>query len=65
MLKFIASEVSTDTYINLMDQYHPAYLASDYPPLDRPLQAREYRNALALAAKYGLRRLDHRPARWC
>jgi len=65
VLKFIASEISTDTYVNLMDQYHPAYQASEYPPLDRPLQAREYQNALALAAKYGLRRLDHRPARWC
>jgi putative pyruvate formate lyase activating enzyme len=65
VLKFIASEISADTYVNLMDQYHPAYQASGYPPLDRPLQAREYQNALALAAKYGLRRLDHRPARWC
>jgi putative pyruvate formate lyase activating enzyme len=65
VLKFIAEEISTDTYINLMDQYHPCYRAFDYPPLDRPLEDAEYRRALALASKHGLRRLDNRPSRFC
>jgi putative pyruvate formate lyase activating enzyme len=65
VFKFIATEVSKETYVNVMDQYHPAYQAGQYPPLDRPLQVGEYERALALAAKHGLRRLDRRDTRWC
>jgi putative pyruvate formate lyase activating enzyme len=60
VLAFIAREISPYTYLNLMDQYHPCYRARENPPLDRPLQAGEYETALAMAAKYGLHRLDQR-----
>lgn len=60
ILRFLAEEVSTNTYINIMDQYRPAYRAHEYPPLDRPIQREEYQAALKQAAKYGLRRLDQR-----
>lgn len=60
ILRFLAEEISPDTYINLMDQYRPAYRAHEYPPLDRPLAGEEYRAALELAEKHGLRRLDQR-----
>ncbi len=63
VLAFLAGEVSKDTYINLMDQYHPCYRAMDNPPLDRDLSAKEYEEALQLADSYGLKRLDQRHAR--
>ncbi|HXG52473.1 MAG TPA: radical SAM protein [candidate division Zixibacteria bacterium] len=57
VLRFIAREISPNTYLNLMDQYRPCYRAGEYPPLDRRISAAEYRGARALAARYGLRRL--------
>jgi putative pyruvate formate lyase activating enzyme len=66
VLRFLASQISPDTYVNLMDQYHPAYQARSYPPLDRALEPREYRHVVALAARYGIERLDRRETRrWC
>ncbi len=58
VLAFIAREISLDTYVNIMGQYHPAYRADENPPLERTITAEEYRDALALAEKHGLRRLD-------
>ncbi|MDP3483826.1 MAG: hypothetical protein Q8S05_11015, partial [Sulfuricella sp.] len=58
VLAFLAREISPNTYLNLMDQYYPCYRAYECPPLDRPITAEEYRQALALAERYGLRRLD-------
>jgi putative pyruvate formate lyase activating enzyme len=60
VLRFIAHEISSDTYLNLMDQYRPCYRADEYPPLNRPITAEEYRVAVALAKHYGLQRLDRR-----
>jgi len=63
ILRFLAREISLNTYINLMAQYRPAYRAHEHPPLDRPITGDEYRQAFELADKYGLRRLDQRRAR--
>jgi putative pyruvate formate lyase activating enzyme len=60
VLAFIAREISLNCYLNLMAQYWPCYRAHDYPPLDRPITREEYRSALALAERYGLKRLDSR-----
>ncbi|MBI2961532.1 MAG: radical SAM protein [Betaproteobacteria bacterium] len=62
-LEFLAREVSKRTYLNLMDQYRPCYRAGQYPELNRPITAEEYREALAAAERYGLERLDRRFAR--
>jgi putative pyruvate formate lyase activating enzyme len=65
VLAFLAREISRESYINIMDQYHPCYRAADNPPLDRELTAAEYEEALRLAEKYGLKRLDQRRSlRW-
>jgi putative pyruvate formate lyase activating enzyme len=55
---FLANEISRDTYINVMAQYRPEYLASGHPPLDRPLTRDEWTEAVRLARAAGLRRFD-------
>jgi len=60
VLKFLAEEISTHTYLNLMDQYRPCYRADEYPEIDRPITAAEYGEALDAAARHGLARLDSR-----
>jgi putative pyruvate formate lyase activating enzyme len=62
VLRFLAEEISRNTYLNLMDQYRPCYRADEYPELARPLTQDEYRQALAAAQQAGLERLDHRLA---
>lgn len=60
VLAFLAREISADTYLNLMDQYHPCYRAFAEPLLDRSLLPEEYEQVLRLAEHGGLRRLDQR-----
>ncbi len=58
VVRFIAEEISKDTYLNIMDQYHPCYKAFEHPPLDRRITDYEYKNAVKLALRAGLKRLD-------
>lgn len=58
VVKFIAEEISKDTYINIMDQYHPCFRAFDNPPLNRRITANEYREAIKIAIDAGLKRID-------
>jgi putative pyruvate formate lyase activating enzyme len=60
VLAFLADEISTNTYLNLMDQYRPYHRAREFPEIARPITRAEYREALAIAARHGLARLDHR-----
>ncbi len=65
VLRFLAEQVSPNTYVNLMDQYRPCYRAGDYPEIDRPISQDEYHEVQAAAARYGLERLDeHSAASW-
>jgi putative pyruvate formate lyase activating enzyme len=41
VVDFIADEISTDTYLNIMDQYRPAYNASKYAKLNRRITSSE------------------------
>ncbi|HEY75663.1 MAG TPA: radical SAM protein [Thermoflexia bacterium] len=61
--RFLAEEVSPDTYINIMDQYRPCYRARQHPPLDRPITAEEYAEAVEAARRAGLHRFDKRETR--
>jgi putative pyruvate formate lyase activating enzyme len=63
IVEFLATEISKDTYLNLMDQYRPAYKARDYAPLSRPLQGDEFTQAVEWALEAGLHRLDERRSR--
>ncbi|MBN2307367.1 MAG: radical SAM protein [Candidatus Hydrogenedentes bacterium] len=58
--RFLADEISVDTYVNVMDQYRPCYRAHTMPPLNRRITPAEYAEALRLARDAGLHRLDDR-----
>jgi putative pyruvate formate lyase activating enzyme len=57
VLRFLAREISPDTYVNLMDQYRPCYRATDYPQLDRRISRSELADARTRARRHGLHRL--------
>jgi putative pyruvate formate lyase activating enzyme len=57
-MEFIARELSPDSYVNIMDQYHPQYRAGEFPELDRRITHQEYRQAVEIARKHGITRLD-------
>lgn len=54
VFRFVAEEISKDTYINIMDQYYPAHQAFRYEELSRRITAGEYKKVLSLARDYGL-----------
>ena len=56
--RFLAQEVSTNTYLNIMAQYHPCHRSFNMPSLSRPLHREEFQEALNLAHQQGLNRLD-------
>jgi putative pyruvate formate lyase activating enzyme len=63
VMRYLAQEISTETYVNIMDQYRPCHRAFRYPPLDRRITTEEFEEAVRLAKANGLRRLhQERPA---
>ena len=54
IMKFIAEELSPDSYVNIMIQYYPHYKASKYPELSRRITLGEFQDALAIARSFGL-----------
>ncbi len=58
IVEFLAREISPGTYLNLMDQYRPAYKACDYPALDHRITRVEWETAVRLAHQAGLCRFD-------
>ena len=60
VVEFLAEEISPDTYLNIMDQYRPAYKAHYHSELNRRITNQEYKTAVQWAHKAGLSRLDDR-----
>ena len=56
VINFIADEISKETYLNVMDQYRPAYHADKYPELNRRITTSEYKEVIDYAFSKGLRR---------
>lgn len=54
IMRFIAKEISEDTYISLMSQYLPYYKASGYPEISRRLKNSEYEEAKKILEQYNL-----------
>jgi putative pyruvate formate lyase activating enzyme len=62
VMRFLA-ELSPQTYVNVMAQYHPCHRAWEDAKLANALTMREYRDAVQAALDAGLKRLDKRPLR--
>lgn len=63
VVNFLAREISPNTYLNVMAQYRPCHKAFENPRLTRPLSKGEFLEAVELARRAGLHRLDvHHPA---
>ena len=62
IMRFLASEISPDTYVNVMDQYYPAGRVGreKYSEINRHISVQELRQAYELAREVGLRRFDRR-----
>ena len=58
VVRFLAEEISPDTYLNVMSQYRPSHRAHDFPELSRALNQEEYIEAVRIARRYGMERLD-------
>lgn len=56
ILDFIASEISTDSYVNIMDQYRPVYHAAHHSEIARSVKSSEYLEVLEHAYNVGLHR---------
>ncbi len=58
VVRFIAEEISKDTYINIMDQYRPCGPHELPAPLNRRITQAEYQEAIDAARGVGLWRID-------
>jgi putative pyruvate formate lyase activating enzyme len=58
IMKFIADNISIDTYVNIMPQYRPCGKAYETPLLNRPITQDEFYSAIFSAKKAGITRFD-------
>ena len=56
VLKFIAKEISTNSYVNVMSQYRATGKAHQYKELSRYLTRKEFDRAIHIATRLGLTR---------
>lgn len=58
VMRFLAREVSRDTYVNIMDQYRPAYRAFEDARISRRTSMDEFNSAVETAVKEGMTRVE-------
>ncbi|MFN2148921.1 MAG: radical SAM protein [Anaerolineales bacterium] len=58
IMRFLATEISTDTYVNIMQQYRPAFQAGAHPLLNRRPTQQKFDEAYRWARQAGLHRFD-------
>jgi putative pyruvate formate lyase activating enzyme len=56
IIDFVSGEISPNTYLNIMDQYHPSFKAYKYPALSRRISNDEYESVIEYAATTGIMR---------
>lgn len=59
-MHFLATQISINTYVNIMDQYYPCGEIPANSSLARRITQNEYKQAVAAAKKEGITRLDKR-----
>ncbi len=64
IMRFIAREISTRSYVNIMAQYRPCGRAAEIKELNTFLSPADYRTALQEATEEGITRLDQPRRRW-
>ena len=58
-MRFLATEISRDTYVNIMEQYYPCgNLIPPDSPLSRRITREEFREAVRIAKEEGITRID-------
>ena len=60
IMRFLAGEISRETFVNIMDQYHPCHRAGEFPEINRTLAPSEYEQAMQAARRSGLHRFEQR-----
>lgn len=55
LVEWLAGEISPDTYINIMSQYHPCHKARNFREINRRITDEEYREAVEWGRSAGLR----------
>lgn len=58
VVKWIATHLPKDTYVNMMSQYTPVFRAFEFPEISRPITREEYEEAVRWAREAGLTNLD-------
>lgn len=56
-VKFLSEEISSNTYLNIMDQYYPCYRAKEIDFLNRRITRDEFLKAVSMAKRAGLKRV--------
>ncbi|MGI6066914.1 MAG: radical SAM protein [Bacillota bacterium] len=57
IMNFLAQEISPNTYVNIMGQYQPCFMAQEFPELNRPTSRKELSEAVRIAREAGLERI--------
>lgn len=60
VMRFLAKEISSNSYVNVMAQYRPCGQAVEVPSLRRAITDEEYQEAMEMAHEEGINRLDER-----
>ncbi|MCX8068126.1 MAG: radical SAM protein [Anaerolineae bacterium] len=58
VMEWIAENLPSDTYVNIMSQYTPLYKAYEYPEIARRITREEYEKVVRKAQDLGLTNLD-------
>jgi putative pyruvate formate lyase activating enzyme len=60
IMRFISTQISKNSYVNIMPQYRPCGRAANMAELSAPLTGEEFDAALDAAKEEGIRKLDQR-----